>query len=81
MKQAPIVRIADHFVEDRARQVALFCPFVIKEYTKRLAQDLALGLARVDLLTAGEEGLEPPTARFGDVCSAKLSYSPTPQTF
>ena len=32
-----------------------------------------------DLLTesgAGQEGLEPPTAGFGDRCSAKLSYCP-----
>jgi hypothetical protein len=33
------------------------------------------------LLLAGEEGLEPPTARFGDVCSAKLSYSPSTTPF
>ena len=28
------------------------------------------------LLLAGAEGLEPPTAGFGDQCSAKLSYAP-----
>src|SRR5207244_631499 len=26
---------------------------------------------------AGQEGLEPPTAGFGDRCSAKLSYCPS----
>src|SRR5205823_6739518 len=33
-----------------------------------------LGTLRIG--RAGQEGLEPPTAGFGDRCSAKLSYCP-----
>jgi hypothetical protein len=34
------------------------------------------GLVFLQGCGAGQEGLEPPTAGFGDRCSAKLSYCP-----